>query len=201
MLEVLAGCASVARDARAPPTDRSAAADVAAAAADALHAHLLDAPAAAAVATVHGFDPTLTAAAVSAVPALHIGADFAGPATSSPRHGALACALATALASTYPTPSTLDGGRAALARASAAADAGDADGVATALAGAGRAAAGLPALAPEVTALAQTVSDAVAAARGADGVRLAAAAARAVADVAAARVTPGAAGGRRGGVW
>ena len=184
---------ALARAKGAAATAPADAAAVGAALAAGLHALLLDAPAAARLAASSGFDARLAPSLVGGVPALHIATDFAGPATGHPASGALACALAGSLAASYPTPTSLAGAHAALARAGAAADAGDAGAVAAALPGAAAAAAGLPSLAAPVGTLAAAVAGAVAAccAQGEGVGALAAAAEGALQALARARAPGG----------
>ena len=174
----------------------------------AVHAITLDSPHAPRLAAkLGGWSPPVARLLVAAVPSLHVASDFAGQLALAPKTGGVGGALATELAARWPTPATLAGCSAALARGRAAADAGDAEAVAAVLEGAGKAAAVLPGLAGGVAALAQAAANAAsaaAAAGGGDGDgenddddsdgrrRLSGAAERALADLAAARLGHGA---------
>ena len=177
----------------------------------AIHAITLDSPHAPSLAAkLGGWSAPVARLLVAAVPSLHVAADFAGQLALAPKTGGVGGALSTELAARWPTPATLAGCLAALARGRAAADAGDAEAVAAVLAGAGKAAAVLPGLAGGVAALAQAAANAAnAAAAAADGggfnrddkdgggdngderQRLSGAAERALADLATARLGHG----------
>jgi len=170
----------------------AAAAETASAIADALHSLFLVCPGAARVLHWQGYPPRLAGLLVSAVPSAHIAAGWVAGLVGTPGAGGLGPALAGALAATYPTPASLGGVQAALARGRAAVATGDTATVVAALAAGARSVEALPGLAGAVCHLAQSAADASGGGRTDHASSLlAGAAAAAVGEVVRAWVGPG----------